>query len=79
MEFCWHSTDRGNVSTPGVLGRVSTVIVPPSSVWGHVFVLDFLTWPRTKGFRHVFECPGEQAMIQERLILPLHSLATMHE
>ena len=44
----------GNVRAAGVPRTVSMVTVPPSPVWGHVFVWDFLTWRSTMGFGHFF-------------------------
>ena len=63
---------RGNLSA---LGKVSTVTVPPPTIWGRLFVWDVLTWPRTMGFGHLSESPREQAMIPRQNIataLPHH-------
>ena len=49
-----------NVSAPG---KFPTATVAPSTVWGHGFVWDFLAWPSTMGFGHLFQCPREQAMV----------------
>ena len=37
------NTLGGNVGAPGAPGKVATVTVPPSTLWGHVSVWDFLT------------------------------------
>ena len=68
----------GNFSVPGTPGKVSTVTVPPPTVWGHVSVLDFLTKPSTIGFGHLFWCRREQAMIPREVNIAVTLTSSNH-